>query len=245
METENSMSVQSMKAAKNYDQSVLAGDGENDYAKYMRTTALLSLQVAPEQMHHRDEMLFQIVHQSTELWLKLACNELEESAARLDRKCAADATALIERAAYCIALLIDQLEMLSYMTPWDFRQVRVALGNGSGFESPGWRRVQKVGDRLSAAFDRFIADEGIDLVTLYKEQRNSPAFNLAEALVDWDEKVALWRARHYKVAVRTIGHKTVGTKGTPVDALTRLLNHKFFPRLWDVRSTLFDPEHAY
>lgn len=234
------MSAQCMKAAKNYEESVLGGDGENDYVKYMRTNTLLSLQVAPEQMLHRDEMLFQIVHQSTELWLKLACHELEESAHCLDRGCAGDAAALIDRAAYCVGLLIDQLEILSHMTPWDFRQVRPALGNGSGFESPGWRRVQKVGDRLCAAFDRFIESEGIDLVRLYKEQRNSPAFNLAESLIDWDEKVSLWRARHYKVAVRTIGHKTVGTKGTPVDALARLLNHKFFPRLWDVRSALFE-----
>lgn len=237
---ENLMNANCLKAAKNYDESVLGGDGENDYAKYMRTAALLSLQVKPEQMHHRDEMLFQIVHQSTELWLKLACHELVEAAECLDRRRAGDAVALINRAACCVGLLIDQLEILSHMTPWDFRQVRVALGNGSGFESPGWRMVQKVGDRLSASFDRFMETEGIDLVKLYKEQRNSPAFNLAEALVDWDEKVSLWRARHYKVAVRTIGHKTVGTKGTPVDALTRLLNHKFFPRLWDVRSVLFE-----
>jgi tryptophan 2,3-dioxygenase len=234
------MSVQSVKAVKNYDESVLRGDGENDYAKYMRTTTLLSLQVVPEQMHHRDEMLFQIIHQSTELWLKLACYELEESAKCLDQRRVGDAVALIDRAVCCVGLIIDQLEILSHMTPWDFRQVRVALGNGSGFESPGWRRVQKVGNRLSVSFDHFMESEGIDLVKLYKEQRNSPAFNLAEALVDWDEKVSLWRARHYKIAVRTIGHNTVGTKGTPVDALTRLLNHKFFPRLWDVRSTLFD-----
>jgi tryptophan 2,3-dioxygenase len=241
----NVQSVQSVEEAKNYDKSVLAGDGENDYAKYMRTTALLSLQVAPDQMHHRDEMLFQIVHQSTELWLKLACYELEEAARCLDRSCASDAAALINRAAGCVGLLIDQLGILSHMTPWDFRQVRVALGNGSGFESPGWRLVQKVSERLSASFDRYTESEGIDLLRLYREQRNSPAFNLAEALVDWDEKVALWRARHYKVAVRTIGHRTVGTKGTPVDALTRLLNHKFFPRLWDVRSALFESADAY
>jgi tryptophan 2,3-dioxygenase len=241
----NVQSAQNVQAAKNYDESVLGGNGENDYAKYMRTTALLSLQVAPSQMHHRDEMLFQIVHQSTELWLKLACYELEEAASRLDRGCACDAVALINRAACCIGLLIDQLGMLSHMTPWDFRQVRVALGNGSGFESPGWRLVQKVGERLCASFDRYTESEDIDLIRLYQEQRNSPAFNVAEALVDWDEKVSLWRARHYKVAVRTIGHGTVGTKGTPVDALTRILNHKFFPRLWDVRSSLFGSAGTY
>ena len=60
----------------NYAQPVLNGEGATDYARYMRTDTLLSLQRRPEDMIHRDELLFQTVHQSTELWLKLACNEL-------------------------------------------------------------------------------------------------------------------------------------------------------------------------
>lgn len=228
-----------MKPAADYDESILSGVGENDYVKYMRTNVLLSLQVPPEQMHHRDEMLFQIIHQSTELWLKLACNELDEAVLCLTQSRITDATAMIKRAVCCMTLITGQLEILSHMTPWDFRQVRTRLGNGSGFESPGWRQVQKVGKRLSEAFDTWRADAHVDLLTLYKEQRNSAAFNLAEALVDWDEGVALWRTRHYKIAVRTIGHETVGTKGTPVDKLTALLNYKFFPSLWNVRSELF------
>lgn len=234
------MNVSGEKLERSYDQSVLAGEGDNDYAKYMRTTTLLSLQVTADRMIHRDEMLFQIIHQSTELWLKLTCFELDEAARWLTSGRVADTTALIHRAACCVGLLIQQLDILTHMTPWDFHQVRPALGNGSGFESPGWRQVQKVGDRLSEAFNTYIAEEDLDLIRLYREERNTPQFNLAEALVELDEKVALWRARHYKVAVRTIGHKTVGTKGTPVDKLTRLLDHKFFPSLWEVRSSLFN-----
>lgn len=239
------MNQRDVKAAKNYDVSVLEGEGDNDYAKYMRTNALLSLQVTADKMQHRDEMLFQITHQSTELWLKLACYEIDESATRLDNERVADATALIDRATCCIGLLVDQLDILTHLTPWDFRQVRVALGNGSGFESPGWRRVQTVCSRLCASFDRLVSNRQIDLVKLYQLERNSEAFNLAEALVALDENISLWRTRHYKVAVRIIGHNTVGTKGTPVDKLTALLNHKFFPRLWDVRSTLFSDNDAY
>lgn len=239
------MNETGVKPAKNYDESILSGEGENDYAKYMRTTTLLSLQRDPEQMLHRDEMLFQVIHQSTELWLKLACYELDEVVRCLEQGRVGDATALVGRAVTCMHLLVGQLDVLSHMTPWDFRQVRPALGNGSGFESPGWTEVRRVGKRLSDAFDTWRAAAGIDLATLYKEQRNSPAFNLAEALVEWDERVALWRARHYKNAVRTIGINTVGTKGTPVDMLTAMLNHQFFPCLWEVRSTLFAGPDAY
>jgi tryptophan 2,3-dioxygenase len=57
-------------------------------------------------------------------------------------------------------------------------------------------------------------------------------------MIEWDERVALWRTRHYKVATRIIGHDVVGTKGTPVDVLTRLLAHKFFPELWSARTEI-------
>ena len=67
----------------NYAQPVLNGEGANDYARYMRTDTLLSLQRRPEDMIHRDELLFQTVHQSTELWLKLACYELAEATCQI------------------------------------------------------------------------------------------------------------------------------------------------------------------
>ena len=46
--------------------------GESDYERYLRTDELLSLQKAPDEWVHRDELLFQTVHQSSELWLKHA-----------------------------------------------------------------------------------------------------------------------------------------------------------------------------
>src|SRR5262245_61217309 len=58
---------------------ILPGAGKDDYARYMNPDLLLSLQRAPASMLHRDELLFQIVHQSTELWLKLACFEVAEA----------------------------------------------------------------------------------------------------------------------------------------------------------------------
>ena len=48
------------------------GPGASDYERYLRTDELLALQKTPEEMVHRDELLFQTVHQSSELWLKLA-----------------------------------------------------------------------------------------------------------------------------------------------------------------------------
>jgi tryptophan 2,3-dioxygenase len=56
---------------------ILPGRGGSDYERYLRTDELLALQKGPAEWVHRDELLFQTVHQSSELWLKLACHEVE------------------------------------------------------------------------------------------------------------------------------------------------------------------------
>ena len=53
-----------------------AGEGSSDYEVYIRTDELLALQPEPETWKHRDELLFTVVHQSSELWLKLAIAEI-------------------------------------------------------------------------------------------------------------------------------------------------------------------------
>ncbi|TDB45641.1 tryptophan 2,3-dioxygenase family protein [Photorhabdus khanii] len=223
---------------RNYSTSVLSGEGDSDYEKYMRTPTLLNLQVTPENMLHRDELLFQVVHQSTELWLKLSNNELAEAIEKLSKKDFVAATELIKRSSYPIELITKQLEMFKYMTPYDFQKVRPALGNGSGFESPGWRRLQSVGQELHQTFIRIVKSMSIDLMGIYTEEDKSPLYFLMEEMVSWDEMVSLWRSRHYKIAVRTIGLNTIGTKGTPVEKLTVLMNKQFFPELWVLRTEM-------
>src|SRR5581483_4804579 len=61
-----------------YQTPVLEGSGATDYERYLRTDELLSLQKTAEERVHHDELLFQTVHQASELWLKLATTEVEE-----------------------------------------------------------------------------------------------------------------------------------------------------------------------
>jgi tryptophan 2,3-dioxygenase len=223
---------------RDYSEQILAGEGDDDYARYMRTDTLLSLQRGPDEVIHRDELLFQVVHQSTELWLKLACAELREAAAKV---CADDppaAVGLLNRSALGIHLVTEQLEMMRYLSPWDFQTIRTVLGHGSGADSPGWRSVQRSGRELERAFDGFVTSRGLDLVEVYRTGLGSPEHQLAEAMVEWDERVSLWRVRHYKVATRILGNQTVGTQGTPVDTLAKLIEYKFFPQLWKIRTDL-------
>lgn len=223
---------------KDYGTPVLQGEGVTDYARYMRTDALLSLQRLPEQMVHRDELLFQTVHQSTELWLKLSNNEAGEAARRIRAGELRAAERLLARASFAVALTTQQLDMLTHLTPWAFQTIRTVLGHGSGFESPGWSAVTRTGHELERAFTALLAAQGVDLADVYRGNPDRALYRTAEAMVGWDEQVSLWRVRHYKVATRIIGHDVVGTKGTPVDTLTRLIAHKFFPALWQVRTDL-------
>ena len=47
-----------------------------------------------------------------------------------------------------------------------------------------------------------------------------------------------WRVRHYRVVARVIGDAVVGTQGTPVEVLGRLVQTVVFPELWEVRNEL-------
>ena len=69
---------------------ILPGEAATDYERYLRTDELLALQKPVDVMAHRDELLFQIIHQTSELWLKLASVEVETASERLDAELAAN-----------------------------------------------------------------------------------------------------------------------------------------------------------
>ena len=80
------------------------------------------------------------MHQSSELWLKLAGAEVDEAAAALEREDLGAAIRLLRRAVLCIQYVTTQIEMLNQMDPWEYQQIRVVLGHSSGFDSPGYAK---------------------------------------------------------------------------------------------------------
>ena len=225
-------------AVDEYD-PILDGDAPSDYERYLRTDVLLSLQTTPEEMAHRDELLFQTVHQSFELWLKHACFEVETAASLIGSKDLAGAIRLMRRAVLGLWLITAQLEMLEQMSPWEYQEVRKVLGHGSGFDSPGANRTKVVSPELGKAFFEALDDAGLEVVELYQRGREfEDLYQLAELLVDWDERISLWRSHHFKVVERIIGARVVGTQGTPVELLAHLHENLFFPALWDARTAI-------
>jgi tryptophan 2,3-dioxygenase len=129
--------------------------------------------------------------------------------------------------------------MLEHLAPWDYRDVRAALGHGSGFDSPGFKGTHEISPKLGEAFKQLLARRQLDLVAVYRQSgAHEDAFQLAERLLDWDQKLIMWRTMHLKFVERIIGGHVIGTQGTPVEVLGRRLDVRAYPELWDVRNTL-------
>jgi len=217
----------------------LPGEGASDYERYLRTDELLALQKAPHEWVHRDELLFQTVHQSSEIWLKHAWMEVEEATRLIEARDLGGALRLLRRACAAIKYVEGFLEHLEQMSPWEYQEVRRVLGHGSGFDSPGFRGIRQVSPGLLAAFDSLRRERGLTLLEVYTQGREQEdLYQLAEALIEWDERVGVWRFRHFKVVARIIGEDVVGTQGTPVELLAGLIKYKMFPELWTVRTDL-------
>jgi tryptophan 2,3-dioxygenase len=222
-----------------FDEPILPGPGASDYERYLRTDELLALQKPPEEQAHRDELLFQTVHQSSELWLKLAVTEVAEAAALVRDDDLPGALRLLRRANLCLRFITEQLDMLEHISPWEYHEVRRVLGHGSGFDSPGFRGVREVTPVLLGAFREALERAGLGVVELYRSAReHEQLYQLAEQVIEWDERVNVWRYRHYKVITRVIGAHVVGTQGTPVEVLGRLIQQSFCPELWEARDRL-------
>jgi tryptophan 2,3-dioxygenase len=117
--------------------------------------------------------------------------------------------------------------------------VRKVLGHGSGFDSPGFKGVRRVSPELGQAFSDLLRERGLTPVELYQRGRElEDLYQLAELLVEWDERITLWRVHHFKVVERIIGGEVVGTQGTPVELLGALIHRRFYPELWRARNTL-------
>ena len=226
-------------AVEDYSEPILEGAGASDYERYLRTDDLLALQKRPEEQVHRDELLFQTVHQASELWLKLAWSEVEEATRVIERGEPAAAQRLLRRSVLGLEYVIAQLDMLEQMSPWEYQEIRKVLGHGSGFDSPGFREIRRVTPPLGQAFSARLREEGLSVVELYVRGReHEDLYQLAELLIAWDEHISLWRMRHYLVVARVIGDEVVGTQGTPVELLGGLIKQRFYPELWHARNRL-------
>jgi len=218
---------------------ILPGKGASDYERYLRTDELLSLQKPPGEFLHKDELTFQVVHQASELLMKGIAWELGCAVEHIEEGDFANAARLIRRANQMLEYPISLLHVLETITPFDYHIIRAGLGHGSGLDSPGFLALHHIGPRLGDSFYARLRKAQLSVHDLYR--RHEEFFGLhdvAERLLDFDERVHLFRFHHLKLAQRIIGGGVVGTMGTPVEVLHQRMEHLFYKDLWDVRNQI-------
>ena len=115
-------------------------DNDMSYGDYLKLDQVLSAQHPLSKEH--DEMLFIVIHQSSELWLKLAGHELEKAVQCLRENNFGPAFKVIARVKQIFIQLTQSWNILSTLTPVDYLKFRDDLGRSSGFQSQGYRKLE-------------------------------------------------------------------------------------------------------
>ena len=124
------------------------------YGDYLHLPELLAAQHCLS--HRHDELLFVIIHQSSELWMKLIIHELSaarEMIARGELQPAFKGTARVTR---IMDLLVQSWGILATLTPAEYLSFRDKLGHASGFQSAQYRTIEfLLGNRSAAMLEVF------------------------------------------------------------------------------------------
>lgn len=257
------------------------------YGEYLELSAILSSQ--NRLSDHHDEMLFIIIHQVSELWMKLIIHEMTAAIQLIEKGELQAAFKMLSRVSKIQTQIIQGWDVLSTLTPSEYMEFREKLGQSSGFQSYQYRLIEfalgyktshilKIYEKdpvlmevLEKAYHapsiydvsiKALARAGFSInpellnrdysktyggdptvmdawkVVYQNVERYWDLYQLAEKLVDIEDWLQQWRFRHMKTVERIIGFK-VGTGGSSgVNYLKQVLEHRFFPELWDLRTTL-------
>ncbi|KIL47453.1 tryptophan 2,3-dioxygenase [Jeotgalibacillus campisalis] len=257
------------------------------YGEYLNLDELLGAQ--NRLSAHHDEMLFIVIHQVSELWMKLILHELIAAIKAVEADELDTSFKLLARVSKIQAQIIQAWDVLSTLTPSEYSEFRDSLGNASGFQSFQHRMIEfalgyktthilkiyEKNDKLHQTLTHALHAPGLydaaihalsrgglpidqevlsrDLTKPYNrhdsvmqawldvymnKDQHWKLYQLAEKLVDIEDAMQQWRFRHMKTVERIIGFKK-GTGGSSgVHYLKKVLDHQFFPELWELRTRI-------
>lgn len=260
---------------------------EMSYGDYLQLEKILSAQ--RRLSDHHDEMLFIVIHQTSELWMKMILHELNAAIRCIWEKDLDPVFKMLSRVSRIQQQLIQSWDVLSTLTPSEYLEFRDKLGKASGFQSYQNRLIEfTLGYKSPRALSVFahepdiyaqlkqalespglydasifmLAERGLPIdqavlqrdwtqdyqpnesveaawLAVYRDvHRYWDLYELAEKLVDIENRQQQWRLNHMFTVERIIGNK-MGTGGSSgVSYLKRVLDHRFFPELWSLRTKL-------
>jgi tryptophan 2,3-dioxygenase len=109
------------------------------YGDYLDLGKILSAQHPRSGQH--DELLFIVIHQASELWMKLSFHELAAARAHVAADDLGPALKMIARVSRIQAQMIQSWDVLATLTPSEYNRIRPHLGQSSGFQSYQYRML--------------------------------------------------------------------------------------------------------
>ncbi|RED49758.1 tryptophan 2,3-dioxygenase [Aestuariispira insulae] len=162
--------------------------GDMSYGDYLGLDSLLSSQ-HPQSSEH-DEPLFIIIHQATELWMKLILHEMGAAIRLIREDNLQPAFKMLSRVSTIQNQMIQSWTVLATMTPADYLSFRDKLGHSSGFQSYQYREIEyRLGNKNPALLKPHAHREDIHA-------------RLKQALSDrsiYDEAIALLARRGFAI----------------------------------------------
>lgn len=134
------------------------------YGGYLKLSELLACQ-APQTGEH-DELLFVILHQTMELWMKQAIHEISAAQHSVRAGDLVPAYKHLARVSRIQAVMTQAWDILATMTPADYLNFRAALGTSSGFQSAQFRVLEYRLGLKDAAFLKFHPEGGEERAAL-------------------------------------------------------------------------------
>lgn len=142
------------------------------YGGYLRLKELLSCQ-QPQSAEH-DELLFVILHQTMELWMKQAIHEIGAAQTAVRAAELVPAYKHLARVSRIQAVMTQTWDILATMTPADYLNFRKILGTSSGFQSAQFRALEYKLGLKDPTFLRF-QPEGSDERTMLERALREPS----------------------------------------------------------------------
>ena len=235
------------------------------YGSYLALDELLALQ--HPRSAHPDELLFIVVHQSSELWFKEILHELDLLIDSMQAHEPEFALFRMGRINALMRIVSAQLSALETLPPQHFAAFRTHLGSSSGSQSVQFRAIEAASGLREPHFMHVLAEhgaiptiveralarptlqelyltllrkQGMALEALYVGERPTTLFFLAESLLEYEQQFGQWRFKHVQLVERVLGPLTGGTGGTlGAKYLARTIDQKFFPALWAVRARFY------
>jgi tryptophan 2,3-dioxygenase len=163
------------------------------YSQYLNLDKLLDAQRPLSYQH--DEMLFIVIHQVSELWMKLCLHELNAVVDCVRRDDLGPTFKMLARVSTIQQQLLQSWDVLATITPYDYSAFRNTLGRSSGFQSLQYRLLEFL-----------IGNKNADLVEVFRN--DPPAYEQLERALKapslYDEVLRLLSRRGLDVPAEAI-----------------------------------------